>query len=343
MTSAACTAIIVWAVIGASPQAEDHEILHKSFDALHKLTGKEYVSQRDVLLKLPGAVVGLAEIAAAKSQDEDSRWLAAILVERLRQPAEFNRLTNVWREKAAIFPTSFSRSQHTYWTTVIAAHEPFPALPVKPYSYRRNIEEHQLEREKRESEFLANYYKQKQLPKSPLWPLLFGEVVLKRLGPDALWDWQPEELPPMSQIDPQVPAFHDPRFAPKDPMTLEHCLCDAIEILASYRERRACREIERVAAAKDLSPLVRHTAVIALGSVGDQQTCDQLYQWMSDREFIARMRIPDVLVKLECPGALEKLHQFRDVPLFDPNSVSDHLTLQLINSAIGQLEQRRQK
>ena len=269
-------------------------LLSDQFEKLSVLTGDDYIGKRDEFLKQSDVHKFLAVASRDPRRSDEERWRAEILLDRARQPDEFVRLSNVWRDKAYLPEISYAITGSNGWSPIIPAGV---TLPVYQVERKRGQSEAEYNFLLRQNDAYAEHRKQKQLPKSPLWTSLFGEVLLHRLGPDNAWSPAPAGVKERLSLIGK-------------PLELGHCLADAIIVLAANKERRACREIERLVEARETNSRTRSLGIEALGRLGDHESCGSLCRVLKSPNYgdAARENAAIAIRALKCSDALETLN-----------------------------------
>ncbi|HEY4260473.1 MAG TPA: HEAT repeat domain-containing protein [Schlesneria sp.] len=274
------------------------------FDRMTFLTGTEYVEKRNGLLHHPRAEAVLITIQKNQKRTEEARWLAAILLDRLHQPEEFERLTLAWRNRALTPSAGRVIVSSANWSPIVPANQKPPDFAARK---AKGLSEDERINLKNEIAREAERYKEKHLPDSLLWTSIFGEVLLQRLGPDVAWP-RVENMP----ADESEEMRPEP---PEKPVNLSHCLIDAIIVLAANKERRATGEVVRIIEAKETGQLTRRHAIVALGMIGDPRSCDCLKHILGSAKYANDLRINAAksIALLNCPDALEVLRALHAV------------------------------
>ena len=291
-------------ILAARASTAHHEFrsLVDLFDRMAFLTGTEYVERRDGFLHHPRAEAVLIAIRNDKKRNDESRWLATILLDRLHHPEEFERLVLAWRNRALIPSAGRAIVSAANWSPIVPANQKppdFAILETKTLSESERIKlKNEISRE-------VERYKEKHLPDSALWTSIFGEVLLQRLGPDVAW-------PRLDRV--RSNDSEDVGLKPiEKPLDLNHCLADAIIVLAANKETRATGEIVRLIEAKETAELTKRHGVVALGVIGDRHGCDCIVRILGSAKYANDLRVSAArsIALLKCPDTLETLRVWR--------------------------------
>ena len=235
--------------------------LESRFQKLLTSSGEDYRQGRDALLGELGVEAMLRGMMEDESRETEVRWLAEILLARTQQREQLDNLEIELQERMRVDPVFVPRGGIREWPLVIPPGEKIPAADVL-------MEHHGPDAGKRvHSRFLA-----RRLSESPLWSVLFGEILLKAYEP------------PARASVPLRAGSTEPKIA------LDEYQRTAIYILGKTGESRASDAMARLLSRGDASFRVRSEAARSLGRMDSRGSLSILAQVARDESDDARVR-----------------------------------------------------
>lgn len=325
-------AVLLLPIVAACARAEngpDATRANELFERAASSTGMEYAAAREQLLQTPGAEAALTAAKNDADLPDETRWLAEMLLLRLRHPATVKELEDAFHAKCAgyyasadirgdlYFPPALLRKENMDIPTVLLGYyrmgmrpAPRPPLPDVDAVLSGEVSDEI-------ATMLADYYEKKLLPPSPHWPLIAGEILLKGWTRTAeLPDDYTEEFGRGGG-----PGDGFQRERKITALAHKFYTTSAITILAELKEERARSAVERLLRDKNMPTLKflwppRHRAVMFLGALGNVDSVDCLKAAALDGENDYSLRI-EAVRSLAAIGGEQAVAALREITAKD--------------------------
>lgn len=257
----------------------------------------EYAVKREQLLSAAGVKSFLEDQASANASGE-GRWLAEILLARLANPQEFERLEREFDEKVRHvklgYPVLTAARRPIVRADILdGLLTPEEAVPVEATSGRDLAPQ------------VIRFYQGTQLSVSDCWKPFLGELLLK--------GWSPTKVAPAPEPKPLAEQKLDENGIPRErkpTLASDDYVRQAVLLLGKLGEPRAVPHIVDLLVDKSQDGRTRLLAARALGFVKSDSSIEAILRLVEDEQ-------TPPWVRIEIFSALARLKDDRAVPVLE--------------------------